>query len=209
MFNINSLPDMLNILFNHGGLFVYSLIFVLMLVEGPIVNYIAALAISLGYDIDIRVIVLLAILGNQIPDLILYYLGRNLKKSSLKKFAKRFWISHKRINWLEINIKKHPIKTLLSVKAIPNLPVPGLILSGFAKISFKKFFWSTLIINLIFAAVYTSLGFYSGIVVSSSLKYFRIAEYLIPAVIILSILTYFITKFLYFWISKMFKQKNE
>ena len=200
--------DIFNILASHGTILSYTIILILMLAEGPIVNYVAALVASLGY-LDIWVVFFLAIFGNQIPDILLYFLGRKFKRRYFEKFASHFWISKKRIRWLEKNIKKHSLKVLFSFKVIPNLPIPGLILCGFAKVPFRKFFLATLVMNVAFAIVYSFLGFYSGVLVISYTRYFNLAAYLIPIMILLIILIYFFTKRLYLALAKISKYEDE
>jgi membrane protein DedA with SNARE-associated domain len=167
-----------------------------MLLEGPIVTFIVSFASSLGY-LNIWIILVLAFFGNQIPDILLYFIGRSLRKSTVEKILSL------------ISIEKHYVTAIVSFKIIPNFPIPGLILTGFSKLEFKKFFWTTLVSNCVLAIVFTSLGFFSGVVTTLFLKYFKHVEYALPIAILLSIALYFFVKWLYSYISKYLIEKND
>ena len=207
MISINSPQDFFVFFSSHGPIAMYIVLFVLMFLEGPIVTYFAAFAASLGY-LNIWGVFTLAILGNQIPDVLLYILGKSLKKKSIEKFISFFGLTEKRMIWIETNIKKHSIKSILGFKVIPNLPIPGLVLSGFIKLPFKKFFWTTIILNVVLAIIYTTLGFYSGRVVSSFFGELKRMEYIIPIALVGGFLIFLLTKLVYSKLSKYFNKHD-
>lgn len=60
-----------------------------MVVEGPIVTSIAAFAASLGY-LDIYMILIISLLGNLIPDILLFFIGpRRLAVFRIFDFQKK------------------------------------------------------------------------------------------------------------------------
>ena len=91
-------------------------------------------------------------------------------------------------------MKKHFIKTTLITKTIPPLPIPGIILSGYVKIPFKKFFWTYMFYNVIYAIIFVSLGYYSGFAVNTVLHYLKLGEYIFLASLITFLIFYLITK---------------
>jgi membrane protein DedA with SNARE-associated domain len=179
-----------------------------MLLEGPIVTFIVSFASSLGY-LNIWIILVLAFFGNQIPDILLYFIGRSLRKSTVEKILSLIGLSSSKVTKLRKSIEKHYVTAIVSFKIIPNFPIPGLILTGFSKLEFKKFFWTTLVSNCVLAIVFTSLGFFSGVVTTLFLKYFKLVEYALPIAILLSIALYFFVKWLYSYISKYLIEKND
>lgn len=172
----------------------YVIMFILMFFEGPVATYLGAFAASLGYA-NIWIVIILSMLGNQIPDSILYFFGRALNTNAIKRVMIFFGVSHKRIKWMNKNAKKHPKKIVTIVKLINPIAMPGLIFCGFINVPFKKFFITTLLLNIIHAIIFSFLGYYSGIAVNTFLKYLKIGEYLIiPIIVILTAILYFLLK---------------
>lgn len=173
----------------------YVIIFILMFIEGPIVAYASSFAAALGY-FNVWILIPLFILGNQIPDVLIFKIGGLLRGKTVEKYVSYFGLHKRRIKWLEKNINKHSIKTIILIKSIPPLPLPGIIISGFMKMPFKKFFWIDLIYNILYAILFIALGYYSGLVTNMSLKYFKLGELLIPIAIILIIGVYLLIKWI-------------
>lgn len=162
----------------------YILILLLMLIEGPITTYTAAFVASLGL-FNIYFIFILSILGNVIPDTILFFIGKLARTGFVENILSTFGFSKPRIKRLEIGLKKHIGKSVIIFKLTPGLAIPGLILAGFTKVPFKRFFIVMTIFNISSAVLFTLLGFYSGIAVGTLLKFLRLEQYILLASIIL------------------------
>jgi len=171
----------------------YVIIFLLMVVEGPIITALASFAASLGY-LDIYIILILSILGNLIPDMVLYLIGRFSRGRAIERFAHKFGLNKNRITKLEIHFKRHASKTIVFTKITPILPVPGLLLAGFAKVPLARFFYTVFAFNLLASIVFVSLGFYFGMVSLVFLRYLKIGEYALLLIIPLGIIAYFVYK---------------
>ena len=197
-----ALSGIIAILQSHSMIFAYLIIFLIMCAEGPIVTYVAALAASFGY-LNIWIVLILSFLGGVIPDSILYFVGKFARTKAVEKAVLFFGISDKRMKWIEKNFKKHAIKTIIAVKLIPPLPIPGLILSGYMKIPFKKFILTSSITNIFGVLFFLLLGFYSGIAVSNFLKYLKMSEFIIPILVILLVGVYFLSRFISSKLSKV------
>ena len=189
---ITSLADITSLLSVHGSVFVYSLIFLCMFFEGPTIIYLCSFAASLGY-LNIGIILLLGILGGIIPDLLLYGIGRSLRTHRIEKIGAYFGLHKKKIAWLEMNIKKNAIKSIFIIKLVPSLPIPGLLLCGFMRMDFKKFFLTQLSINILAPVIFALAGFYSGRLVDTILHYFRFSELLIVVFVVLIIAFYYLS----------------
>jgi len=83
------------------------------------------------------------------------------------------------------------------LKLTPGLGIPGILLAGFTKVPFRKFFMISLIFNIISALIFCTLGFYSGIAIGTLFKYLKLEEYIVFALIALTVLVYFFIKFIY------------
>lgn len=164
-----------------------------MIIEGPIVTYAASLAASLGF-FDVWIIFSLAFFGGFLPDILFYLIGRFSRGQGVEKLVSRFGLTKIKIKKLEANLSKHFGKTIIFIKLNPVLPLPGLILSGFVKIPFKKFILIDFIFNLGGALIFTLLGFYSGLAVNTFAKFLNLGEIVIPFIIILLITVYFLIR---------------
>ena len=171
----------------------YFFIFLLIVIEGPIVTAVASYAASLGY-FNIWIIFLLSILGNLIADVFFYIIGRFSRTKRTEGLIKKFGLKDCQIKSLEENLKKHVIKTLFIIKLTPLLPIPGLLVAGFSKIPFKKFLFYDLFLILISTSAIILLGYYFGFAINSIFKYFKIGQFSILGVIIVLFLLYIFYK---------------
>jgi len=182
----------------------YLLIFILMIVEGPVTTVAAAFASSLGI-FNIYIIIILSTLGNLIPDTLLYFIGRFSRGPKVERYLIKLGFKKNRIEQIDSGFKKHAGKTLVFAKLTPTLPVLGLILSGFTKVPIKKFFLIDILFNITSAIIFVGIGFYFGVVSASILKYLKIREYVLLFIIPLAVLVYF----LYKKISKKIAEKEK
>lgn len=184
----------------------YLIMFILMFIEGPIVAFVASFLAALGY-FNIWIILPLFILGNQIPDILIFKLGGYLREKTIERYLNYFGLNNNKIHSIEINLHNNFIKTFILIKTIPPLPAPGILLSGYMKIPFKKFFLIDFIFNIGYAIIFISLGYYSGLAANASLKYFQLGELLIPLGILLTFILYYLIKFFYLKFEKNNKIK--
>lgn len=171
----------------------YFLIFILMIVEGPVTTAAASFAASLGI-FNIYTILILSALGNIIPDTLLYSVGRFSRGKKVELYLGRLGLNKSKIKKFDSGFKKHAGKTLVFAKLTPTLPVPGLVLAGFTKVPIKKFFFIDVLFNIASAMVFTGIGFYFGVASVSILKYLKVGEYALLFLIPLAILIYFLYK---------------
>lgn len=197
-------PDMIANALSFIDLNKYLLLLIIMFLEGPIIGFFAGFSASVGF-FELWIVLLLAVLGNIIPDTILYFVGRLLRGSAIHKALHFFGLHKRRIKWLENNINKHSVKTLSFIKLVPPLPVPGLILAGFLKVNFKKFFIISLIFNIITGSFFVLLGYLSGIAVNTVAQYLKWGQIILPAALAIGVAVYFLIKYISRKISKSAK----
>ncbi len=179
---------------SHG----YFIMFLAMLVEGPITTYIGSFAASLGL-FNIFIVFILAVLANVLGDIVLYSIGKFTRTAFRKKYKKYF--DNKK---LVSHLKKHTGKTLFIIKLIPPLPAPGLILAGALNVSFRKFLFLSFIISFPLALIFALFGFYSGIAFNLLLNYLQIW-----GIVILVIGLLFMAWLIFFKIPKYLAKKYE
>jgi membrane protein DedA with SNARE-associated domain len=196
------IPDILRLIKGHDFAGVlqflqtsgYGIMFILMLIEGPIITYIAAFAASLGI-FNIFYVFLLSFLGNTVGDLILFFIGRVSKPTSIEKYEDKR-LNSTRMSKLKIYLGENPWKAIAAIKLTPFLPIPGLILTGASNISLRKFIIYSGVINLAYSLFMIILGFYSGVAFLTIAKYVKYIEYLILGTILLVVLIFYIFKFI-------------
>jgi len=172
----------------------YGIMFILMLIEGPVITYIAAFAASLGI-FNVFYVLILSFFGNLIGDLIFFFIGRVGKESSVQKYVHKS-INDTKMGKLKMYLERNPGKTIAVIKLTPFLPVPGLILTGTTDITLRKFIIYSGLINIVYCLSMVILGFYSGIAFLTIAKYVRYIEYVIGGTILLMVGVYFLIKFI-------------
>lgn len=171
----------------------YFIIFIAIVIEGPMVTTAAAFAASLGY-FNIYMIFLLSIFGNIVGDIIHYYLGRILRNTIIDWYIKYFKIKKPVIKKLDKKIHNNLIASMVLIKSTPPLSTLGLLLIGASRVKFWKFLIISLLTVLPLSIFYTVLGFYFGYAIKTVLAYFQIGEYAIFFVVIACIAIYFLYK---------------
>ena len=69
-----------------------------------------------------------------------------------------------------------------------------MLLTGFVKVDFKRFFWTTFLFNLVSAILFVALGFYSGVAISSVARFFKFGGFIVPLLILTVIGIYFLAR---------------
>ena len=172
----------------------YGIIFIIMIIEGPIITYIAAFASSLGI-FNIFYVLILSVLGDVIGDLALFFIGRMGKQTAIEKYENKH-LNPTKMSQLKMYLEKNPGKTIATIKLTPFLPIPGLILAGASNIRFKQFVFYSVFISLIYCLAMIVLGFYSGVAFLTIAKYVKYVEYLVGGTILLIVGVYFLIKFI-------------
>ena len=165
---------------SHG----YPLMFVVMLLEGPVVTAAGSFAAALGY-FNIGWILVLSILGNLIPDVVYYALGYFGRDKFVNKYGKYFGLTPDKIEYVENLLKTHPIKSLFIIKLVPFLATPGLIVVGLTKMDLRKYITWSLIITIPSSVLYLVLGYYFGAAYDHIVRYFNIGVLLLIIFVII------------------------
>ncbi len=199
--NLSLIPDILHLIKGHDFAGVlqflqtsgYGIMFLLMLIEGPIVTYVAAFAVSLGI-FNIFYVFILSSLGNFIGDVVLFFIGRVSKKKNIERYESRS-LTPTKMSRLKNYLEKNPGKTLAVIKFTPFLPIPGLLLAGSSDMELRKFLGFSFIFSMSSALTMMILGFYSGVAFLTIAKYVKYMEYLIPLTILLIVFVFWLVKF--------------
>ncbi len=171
----------------------YSLMFLAMLLEGPVVTAAGAFIAVLGY-FDIWAVLGLSILANLIPDAVYYALGFWGRRKLIDKYSHYFGLKKDDLAKAERIIEKHSGKSLVAIKLIPFLATPGLILAGATKIKLKKYIFWSVAVTVPSSVLYLVIGYYFGAAYDRITHYLDIGGYLIFAAIVIFIIIGYLQK---------------
>ncbi len=173
----------------------YTLMFVLMLIEGPVVTAAGAFAAALSY-FQLWIVFALSILANLIPDAVYYAMGYWGRHRFIDQYGHYFGLTKQRIAAAEKLANKHTVKSLVAIKMIPFLATPGLIIVGASKMDIRKYILWSIVITVPSSLVYLLIGYYFGAAYSTIDRYLHLGYYLFAATIaIVFIVLYFQKKF--------------
>lgn len=139
----------------------YLLMFLLLLVEGPVVTASGALAAALGY-FNVYAVFALSFLANFLPDVLYYGLGWWSGKWALDKYGERLGIPRGRRDRAAVFIGGNVGKWLFFVKTVPFISPPGLAVMGALGVPIRRFIWWDAIIVALTSLGFVLLGYYSG-----------------------------------------------
>ncbi len=162
----------------------YLLMFLVMLIEGPVITAAGAFVAALGF-FNIWIVLILSLLGNIIPDIAYYMVGFWGREQFVDRYGHYFNLDKKKMEHLEEMFDKHAVKSLVIIKLVPLLATPGLIVAGLTRIDIKKYMKWSLIITVPSSLFYLILGYYFGAAYDAVAHYLRIGGYLILFLIII------------------------
>ena len=173
----------------------YWVIFLAMLIEGPIVTAAAAFAVALGY-FNLLVIFGLSLAGDLVADIIYYAIGYWGRMTLVERFGQRAGLSKERLLRIGNLLHDNPWKTLLVLKLTPILPTPGLMLVGAAKMPLRKYIVICTLIILPKSLLFMIIGYYFGRAYDTIAQYINNGTYIIIALIsIIALIDYLFRKY--------------
>jgi len=173
----------------------YTLLFIAMVIEGPVVTAAGAFAAALG-ALDIWAVLILSILGNLLPDFLYYFIGYWGREQFADKYGHYIGITREKMAEAEKAIQKHAGKSLIAIKLIPLLATPGLVAAGIAKMDLKKFTYWCIVITVPSSILYLIIGYYFGAAYDRLVHYLNVGGFIIAAAIGVTLLVlYFQRRF--------------
>ncbi len=155
----------------------YLILFPVAVLEGPIVAVLAGVLIKFG-QISLLPAYIILVLGNVIPDIAYYGMGRfGQKNFYTQKYINKFSFIRNNFKLIEKLWNEHFRKTVFLSKLAYGLSTPFLISAGLVKVPFSKFISHTIIIDLFDIALFIFLGIVFGKtynMVSNYIDYFAI-----------------------------------
>ena len=183
----------------------YTLLFIAMLIEGPVVSAAGAFAAALG-ALNIWIVFILSILGNLVPDFLFYFIGYWGREQFADKYGRYIGLTKTNLAKAERTISKHSGKSLIAIKLIPLLATPGLVAAGIAKMDLKKFTYWSILITVPSSALYLIIGYYFGAAYTQLIHYLNIGGYIIAAAIAVVLLVLYFQRKLTSKLAKDFEE---
>lgn len=168
----------------------YFLMFVAMMIEGPIITSAAAFAAALGY-FNIFIVIVLSIAGDLAGDYIYYGIGYFGRVQFVEKYGHKVGLTKTRLKHMERLIKTHPKKTLTAIKLAPLLPAPGLMMIGASRMPMRRYTWLTLLVALPKTLLFVALGYYFGDAYGHISQIFANGEYFILAAVVATVVIFY------------------
>lgn len=165
----------------------YVAMFILMFFEGPVTTYLAAFGASQGF-FNIYAVTILAILGNILPDVVLFYMGKNGMKIAKLRKNKNIGFVKKLMSYVE----EKPVRSIAIIKLLPVIPWPGFILTGTTKIPFKKFISVSALIGAFICLFFVVTGFYSGIAINILIHDLKLGSYALLIILVVGLVVWFV-----------------
>ncbi len=180
MIDLSNLQIALSFLATHG----YLILFILILLEGPLVTMLAAFAASQGI-MNVYFVFLISTFGNIISDIIVFYVGLSGGRFLINRFKS---VDPQRRSKISHLLHNHPGKTLTVIKIVPGIPVPGILIAGASHLPFSVFFAYSATITSLFSLLLTLIGFYSGVAFGTLFQHFFSVQIFIALAVIFLIL---------------------
>ena len=139
----------------------YLLMFLVMLVEGPVLTATGALGAALGH-FNVFIVFLLSFVANFLPDMLYYALGWRSGQWVLNKFGPRIGIPENRRKRAAQLINANMGKWLFFIKTVPLISPPGLAVMGALGLPIRRFIWWDAVIVAFTSLGFTLLGYFSG-----------------------------------------------
>lgn len=168
----------------------YSLMFLAMLVEGPVVTAAASFAAAYGY-FNVFIVVVLSLLGDVVADVIYYAVGYFGRITVVRKLTGHFGSTEERIKKIETLLNSHPVKTLIALKLTPVFPTPGLMMVGTSRMPLKRFVAICSAIILPKTIFFVVLGYCFGTAYNTILRKFERGGLVLGIIIVLIMIIYY------------------
>ena len=149
--------ETLNWIIQHG----YIIMFLLMLVEGPVVTASAALGAALGH-FDVYLVFAISFIANFLEDFVYFGIGRWGGHRVLDRYGSRFGMAGTRRVGAAQFIDTHMGKWLIFIKTVPLVSPPGLAVMGALGVPVRRFIWWDMLIVALTSLFFVVIGYYSG-----------------------------------------------
>lgn len=161
----------------------YFVLFPLVVIEGPIVTLIAGFLASIGF-MSFPLTYVVIVTADLMGDILYYYAGRIFPNINFKLKNNKIFIDR---------LNKHRGKILFFGKLSHAIGGPILFMAGNLRIPLVEFIWYNFLATLPKSLILLVIGFYFGITIIGSKKYFELTILGLFVLSIVLILIYTLT----------------
>src|SRR3989344_1039375 len=174
----------------------YFILFPMAVLEGPLVSLAAGFLVYLGYFQFFSAYGIL-LLGDIIPDVICYYIGRfGNKKKLIEKHSSGSGFILRNLPLVRNLWQNHGKKTMFLSKLAYSLRIPFLISAGLVEMPFRKFISYAVPVSLFQYGVIMTVGYLLGHSYQLAGRYIQYTYNIMAAILMLFIVSYiFISKY--------------
>jgi len=179
----------------------YAIIFLLVIIEGPMVTIISSFLAASGY-LNVFILYPLIVTADLFADVLWYFVGYLGRKNIVNRWGRFFGLTPDKIARLEkLNnkFKESQGKILFTAKITHIIGFPFLIAAGIFHIDIKKFVWFNFLATIPKVIFFMILGYYFGEASEIITKYLGYSTFIGTALLILSLASYIL-------IQKFFKK---
>lgn len=136
----------------------YLLLFVFVIIQGPLVKLLSGMISSTSY-LNLYMVMMVAILASLSADVWWYSIGRsgNLRHYLRRKSTRR----KKMVDLMQGAIHRHYVKVLLLGKFSVGMAIPTILAAGISQVPWRKWFPIVLLGEVIYTSILVLLGFYA------------------------------------------------
>lgn len=157
------IPDFITYSLDAVGQIKYVLVFIGMIVEGPIVMVASGFFLRLG-AFTLLPLYFVLVIGDLVADIMWYYIGYYFAEPIIKKRGHLLSITPEIFEKMKGMLHNNQTKILLGSKLTMGfgLAIATIVSAGASRISFKKFFFLQVIGEIFLAAILLSVGYFLG-----------------------------------------------
>lgn len=167
----------------------YVAVFVLAVVEGPIISVVAGFLASMG-QMSLLAALGILILGDLVGDFLHYAAGRWGREAFVDKWGSYLGITTSRVVAMKGYFSEHPLKTYAFAKFAHGIGGVALVAAGLVREPLWKFFWHNVLFTLPKSAALLALGYYFGSALPSIEKYLGVVGQGIVALSVVGVVVY-------------------
>jgi len=175
--------EIIQFLLAHG----YMIMFMLMVIEGPVITLATAFLASLGY-FSLPAVFALSILGDLVGDVLWYSIGRQWGRGFVRRYGRYVGISLDLLVRVEKFFAQYGAKAIVGAKSTTGLCLVTFIVAGMARMPLQPFVLYALIGGIVWSAILVGLGYFFGALYEQIAVYIAGAGWLIAALAVIAIM---------------------
>ena len=171
----------------------YYALFPLAVVEGPLVSFIAGFLIARAILDPLPTLIIL-ILGDFIPDLLCYGIGRfGASQPAVMRYAGKMGLREDQVRKLRRIWMRRPARSMFLAKLAYGLSIPALVSAGMVGLPPRTFAALALLVATLTRAVLMALGLYLGGYSRAVIDTLQVIEFAVASAIVAAVAYYFLS----------------